>query len=133
MTQPGWFRSARTFQPFIIGMVAFLILTAPSAFSSPCKALKARPEAWVGGQVNAFVLAAHAWYERDSAERVYDRVIDRIEGTVTKCALRDDVRFRARYPEFLDFVDTLALARRPDHELGFTVPDETYFAETRQY
>ena len=133
MGQPGSFRSASAFRFLRMASIAFLISATPSAFGSPCEALRARPEVWVRGEVNALVLAAHAWYERDSAERVYDRVIDRIESTVTKCALRDDVRFRARYPEFLDFVNTLALARRPDHELGFTVPDETYFAETRQY
>ena len=112
---------------------AFLLVAFTASFASPCEELKARPEVWVKPQVNALVLAAYAWYERDSAEVGYDRVIDRIESTVTKCALSDDVRFRARYPEFLDFVNTLAFARRPDHEMGFTVTDETYFAETRHY
>src|SRR5882672_4324712 len=132
MSQHAFLVSARSFQFFRLAMVAFLISTA-SAFASPCDALKAKPDGWVGGQVNALVLAAHAWYERDSAERAYDRVIDQIERTVTKCALRNDAHFRNRYPEFLDFVTTLAIARRPDHELGFTVTDEMYFAETRQY
>ncbi|HMH44642.1 MAG TPA: hypothetical protein VK557_14225 [Pyrinomonadaceae bacterium] len=110
-----------------------MISSAPTAFGSPCDVLKAKPDVWIGGQVNALVLAAHAWFERDSAERAYDVVIDRIAGTVRKCALAEDKTLRDRYPEFLDLVTTLALARRPDHELGFTVTDETYFAETRQY
>jgi hypothetical protein len=113
--------------------VVGLLLVATSAMASPCDFIKAKPDDWARGQANALVLAAHAWFERDSAERAYDLVIDRIASTVKKCALVDDKNFRDRYPQFLDLVTTLALARRPDHELGFTVTDETYFAETRQY
>jgi len=132
MNRFRFLRLAPALQFFRLVIIA-LISAGPTAFGSPCDALRVKPDLWVGGQVNSLVLAAHAWYERDSAERVYDRVIDRIESTVLKCGLRDDARFRAGYPEFLDFVTTLALARRPDHELGFTVTDETYFAETRAY
>ena len=133
MNRFRFLRLAPALQFFRLVIIVFLISAGPTAFGSPCDALRVKPDLWVGGQVNSLVLAAHAWYERDSAERAYDRVIDRIESTVLKCGLRDDARFRARYPEFLDFVTTLALARRPDHELGFTVTDETYFAETRAY
>jgi hypothetical protein len=133
MIQPGFSRAARTFGFFKLAAVALLISATATAFGSPCDALKGKPDVWVDGQVNALVLAAHTWFERDSAERAYNLVIDRIANTVKKCALADDKNFRDRYPQFLDLVNTLALARRPDHELGFTVTDETYFAETRQY
>jgi hypothetical protein len=133
MSRLGFLRSASAFRIFVFAITAFLISASASAFGSPCDALTAKPDVWVGGQVNALVLAAQAWYGRDSAERGYDRVIDGIISTVTKCGLTKDPNLRDRYPEFLDFVTTLALARRPDHELGFTVTDETYFAETRPY
>jgi len=113
--------------------VVLLFLAASPVFASPCDQLKARPDAWAKREVNAVVFAAHAFYERDSAQRAYERVIDRISSVVTKCGLVNDVTFRSRYPEFLDFITTVALARRPDHELGFSVTDERYFAETRQY
>jgi len=122
-------RLRRSLRLAIVG----LLLAASSAGASPCDLIKAQPDTWVKGRVNALVLAAHAWYERDSAERAYDVVIDRIESAVKKCALTEDKAFHNRYPEFLDLITTLALARRPDHELGFTVTDQTYFAETRQY
>src|SRR5437879_3649318 len=80
----------------------FLLIPFSAIFAAPCEQLKAQPEVWVKPQVNALVLAAYAWYERDSAERAYDRVLDRIENIVTRCALTDDAQFRARYPEFLD-------------------------------
>jgi len=133
MIQPGFSRAARAFGFFKLATVALLISATATAFGSPCDSLKGKPDVWVDGQVNALVLAAHTWFERDSAERAYNLVIDRIASTVKKCALADDNNFRDRYPQFLDLVNTLALARRPDHELGFTVTDETYFAETRQY
>jgi len=50
-----------------------------------------------------------------------------------KCGLTRESDFAKRYPEFVQFVTTLALELDPDHELGFTVPDSVYFAETRQY
>ena len=121
------------FRRSLLLSIVGLLLAATSAIASQCDLIKAKPDNWANEQVNALVLAAHTWYERDSAERAYNLVIDRIASTVRKCALADDKNFRDRYPRFLDLVNTLALARRPDHELGFTVADATYFAETRQY
>jgi hypothetical protein len=113
--------------------VVLLFFAATPALAASCDPLKARPDAWVEREVNAVVSAAHSFYERDSAQRAYERAVDRISDMVVKCALANDGNFRSRYPEFLDFITTLALGRRPDHELGFTVTDERYFAETRQY
>jgi hypothetical protein len=113
--------------------VVLLFFVSSPALASPCDQLKARPDVWFKREVNAVVLAAHTFYERDNAQWAYERVIDRISGVVTKCSLANDVTLRSKYPEFLDFITTVALARRPDHELGFTVTDERYFAETRPY
>jgi len=114
-------------------VVVLLFCAASPILASPCEQLKARPDGWVKREVNIVVFAAHTFYERDSAQRAYERVVDRISGVITKCGLANDARFRSRYPEFLDFITTVALARRPDHELGFTVTDERYFAETRAF
>jgi hypothetical protein len=103
------------------------------AAAAPCDQIKAQPDAWVQRRVNQLVGAARAWYERDRAQRAYERVIDGIASEVDKCRLTQDANFGTRYPEFLGYVEMLALARQPDHELGFNVPDRVYFAETRQY
>ena len=118
---------------FSLTLALVFCFAGSPALASPCDQLKARPDDWVKREVNSVVFAAHSFYERDSAQRPYERIIDRIAGVITKCSLANNVTFRSRYPEFLDFITTVALARKPDHELGFTVTDERYFAETRQY
>jgi predicted RNase H-like HicB family nuclease len=50
-----------------------------------------------------------------------------------QCRLAEEKNFGASYPEFTGFVATVSLDRQPDHELGFTVPDSVYFADTRSY
>ena len=117
----------------IFKFATVLVFAASPTLASPCEQLKARPDGWVKREVNTLVSAAHIFYERDSAQRAYQRVIDQISGVITKCGLANDSTLRSKYPEFLDFITTLALQRRPDHELGFTITDERYFAETRPY
>jgi hypothetical protein len=119
---------------FFLGALTLCLLLAASRVSAaPCDQPRSQPDVWVQGRVNALVTAAHAWYEREKAQRVYERVLDGIAGVIDKCRLAQDANFRARYPEFLGYVTTLALARESDHELGFNVPDRVYFAETREY
>jgi hypothetical protein len=79
------------------------------------------------------VLAARRAYERDNAQSAYERVLDDIGRTMQQCRLTQEKNFMARYPEFAGFIATVSLDRQPDHELGFTVPDSVYFAETRAY
>jgi hypothetical protein len=79
------------------------------------------------------VSSARASYERDSAARAYERVIDSTVKVMARCGLAEDVQFSTEYPEFIGFIATLALERKPDHELGFSVPDKIYFEQTRQY
>jgi hypothetical protein len=109
------------------------MLPMAGAAAMRCDQIKAQPDIWAQQSVNALIVAVRAWYERDGAQLKYERTIDRIAGEVDKCRLAENVDLRGRYPEFLGYVAMLALARQPDHELGFNVPDRVYFAETRQY
>ncbi|MDQ6892104.1 MAG: hypothetical protein M3167_05430 [Acidobacteriota bacterium] len=79
------------------------------------------------------VLAARRAYESDNAQTAYERVLDGISRTLEQCRLMQEKDFTAKYPEFVGYITTLALERKPDHELGFNVPDRVYFAETRAY
>jgi hypothetical protein len=126
-------RFANAFWSAIAALVLCLVLPAVVTAATPCAQIKAQPDAWLRGRVNALVVAARAWYEREKAQPAYERTIDGIANEVEKCRLVQDTNFRARYPEFLGYITTLALARESDHELGFNVPDRVYFAETRQY
>ena len=98
-----------------------------------CDRIRAQPDVWVDAKVDALVRAAAAAYRSDRAQPVYERVLDGISGKLRQCKLASDGPFVNRYHEFVDYVITLALARQSDHELGFSVPDKQYFAETRQY
>jgi hypothetical protein len=100
---------------------------------APCDRIKSQRDNWVLGRVNALILAARAAYERDSAQAAYERQLDGITATMQQCGLTREDDFVKRYPEFVQFVTTLSLERQSDHELGFTVADKVYFAETRQY
>jgi hypothetical protein len=101
--------------------------------AAPCDQVKAQKDTWVLGRVNALILAARAAYERDSAQTAYERQLDSITATMRQCGLALEDDFVKRYPEFVQFVNTLSLERQSDHELGFTVADKVYFAETRQF
>jgi hypothetical protein len=113
--------------------VGCFLLVGNAAPASPCAQLKARPDAWVAKSVNALVLAARAAYESERALPAYERALDRITGTLQRCQLSEDNDFSGRYRAFVEYVETASLDRRPDHELGFLVTDEQYFAETRQF
>lgn len=121
----------------IIAVLCFLPVVPGKAgvAATPCEQIKSQSQRdnWVTGRVNALILAARAAYERDSAQTAYERILDGITTTMRQCGLTHDSDFVKRYPEFVEFVNTLALERQSDHELGFTVPDKVYFAETLQY
>jgi hypothetical protein len=118
------------------GIILFSFLSFSSnAPATPCASVKLHPDAWVAAKVDALVSAAHATYddETDAAEPAYDRIVGGIADTVERCGLSKDEGFKSRYPEFLDYVEMLALGQKPDHELGFVVPDKQYFEETRDF
>jgi hypothetical protein len=120
--------------PFLTLILTLGLLPAASSVSAaPCDQIKSQPDSWVRGSIDSLVLAARRAYERDNAQTAYERVLDGIGRTMQQCRLTQEQNFVARYPEFAGFIATVALDRQPDHELGFTVPDSVYFAETRAY
>jgi hypothetical protein len=114
-------------------LVFCLLLPGNTAGASPCARLKSQPDAWVTAKVNALVLAARSAYEKDESLPAYQRVLDEISNTLKRCELAQDEGFVDRYRKFVEYIDAASLDRRPDHELGFIVPDKQYFAETRRY
>ena len=60
-------------------------------------------------------------------------MLDGINRTLRRCKLSEDADFINRHREFVDYVATISLDRKPDHELGFNVPDKQYFDETRSF
>src|SRR5262245_58896750 len=113
--------------------VCCLLLCADAVVAAPCLALKQQPDAWVSSQVDSLMIAARRLFDDDEAAPAYTRVLDGIANTVNQCRLKEDQAFATRYPEFLKYITALALARRPDHELGFDVTDKQYFADTEKY
>ena len=113
-------------------IVACLLLVANAAYAARCEQLKARPDAWVATKVDALVKTARGAYESDNALPAYERVLDGIAGTIRQCNLSADRNFMSRFRSFVDYVEVASLDRQPDHELGFLVTDQKYFAETRQ-
>ena len=119
------------FRPIALVFSFWLVVSHLSA--APCGPTKSQRDAWVARSVNALVRTARAAYEDENAQRAHDRVLDKIVGTLKQCHLTDDKDFVSRYSEFVEYVKALSLARQKDHELGFEVSDQVYFAETREY
>jgi hypothetical protein len=110
-----------------------LLLTGNTSYASPCAILKSQPDAWVAAKVNALVKAAHMAYEKEDAEVNYGRVLGGIAATLQQCKPGQDESFISRYKEFVEYVEAASFNLKPDHELGFNVPDRQYFAETRPF
>ena len=115
--------------------IACLLVAANVAFASgaTCARVKSQPDTWAASRVDALVLAARRAYESDRAIPAYSRVLDGITGTIKRCKLSEDANFTTRYRTFLKYIEAAALDRHPNHELGFNVPDQQYFRETRQF
>lgn len=106
---------------------------APGRPALACARVRSHADEWVASSVDALVRAARAAYERDEAEPAYTRLLGRLAGTVERCGLARDEGFVQAHREFVEYVEAASPATLPDHELGFAVPDEQYFAETRAY
>ena len=117
--------------------LSFLVVVVLGASAStsalPCPRTLSQQDAWIGVKVDALIRSAHALYENEKAQTAYDRVVDDIGHTMTRCGLAEGSEFAVRYPEFVAYVQALSLARLDDHELGFNVSDKIYFAETQKY
>jgi len=116
-----------------IVLSSFLLLGPTTFAAPPCSSVRAQPDVWVNGRVDALVRAAQAAYEDDDAVPAYQRVLDGISATLTQCKLSEDANFANRYRNFVEYIRTISLDRQSDHELGFVVPDRQYFAETRTF
>lgn len=84
-------------------------------------------DVWVHQQVDALVRYARAAYEEDKTYPAYRSVLHAIADAVRNS---NDKSLVSRYPEFVDYVQAASLVMRPNHKLGFTVPDERYLKET---
>ncbi|MEP6921334.1 MAG: hypothetical protein ABI967_09425 [bacterium] len=109
------------------------LMLGESAQAAPCSRVKSDPDRWVSSKVNALILAARRAFESEDDFPAYERVLDGITSTMQTCKLDDDEKFVSRYRQFVDYVAVVSLDRSADHELGFSVPDKQYFAETSQY
>src|SRR5258708_2366573 len=114
-------------------IILFVVLTGGRAFAAPCASVKSQPDIWVATEIDLFVTAAHQAYDKDEAGPAYRRVLSEISNTIRRCNLAEDKTFLSRYRVFVEYMEALSIAQRPDHELGFMVPDKQYFEETRQY
>lgn len=114
-------------------VIGVLLLTANAAPAARCALVKAQPDTWIATQIDALVRTAGGAYQSDNALPAYERTLDRINNTIRQCRLSSDPNLTARYQTFFDYLEAASLDRQPDHELGFLVPDEQYFAETRQF
>ncbi|HVF66609.1 MAG TPA: hypothetical protein VM914_03030 [Pyrinomonadaceae bacterium] len=118
-------------------LLAVLLLTPATlceASAVPeCARAKAHADAWAASSVDALVRAAFAAYEDEDALPAYRRVLRRITNTLERCGLSRDESFVGRRREFVEYVAAASLDAMPDHELGFVVPDQQYFEETRDF
>jgi hypothetical protein len=83
--------------------------------------------------VTALVRAAHAAFDDERADARYQRVVTSIDRALSRCKLENNPEFISRYPEFVQYLKLLTLTLDENHELGFEVTDETYFAETNAF
>jgi len=113
----------------------FLLLTAGHSrvSAAPCPRTEATQNTWVGRSVDDLVRTAQLAYHSEYAREKHDKVVKGIAFTIGRCQLSKDREFARRYPEFQEYVRVLLLSTQPDRELGFEVPDQTYFAETGKY
>src|SRR5260370_1178363 len=102
-----------------VALSVALCLSISTSSAAPCTKTSAQRDTWVAHAVNELVRAARLAYENDDRREPYERVIDRIAATMNQCRLTDDRDFADRYPEFVEYVKLLSLARKDDHELGF--------------
>lgn len=113
-------------------IIALCMFVASTTNAAPCVRLKESTDAWVTARVDALVQAARKAYESDKALPAFQKVLDGIADTIRQCKLSEDNDFTSRYRTLIEYLQAASLDRQTDHELGFVVPDQQYFSETRQ-
>jgi hypothetical protein len=113
--------------------ITVTLLSVSNVSAKPCPETVSQQDAWALKRVNQFLLKARVAYEDEKAEKAYDRELERLSKALKQCRMVDDASFAERYPEFVEYVRVLSLEHRRGHELGFEVPDRTYFEETKAY
>jgi hypothetical protein len=121
--------------PLNVVACCLLLLAQPTFAKTPsrCSLIKSRADNWVTGRVDSLVTSARAAYESDDGLPAYHRVLDGIDRALRRCKLSEDADFSNSHREFVEYVATISLDRKSDHELGFNVPDKQYFDETRSF
>lgn len=115
---------------FCLGPLVFYLATVGNlAFATP----ESRSGVWVCKQVDLFVAAAHAAYQRPEAIPAYKKLLAEIVRTIEQHRLSGDEEFFGRYRQFVDYIEAASLDLKPDHKLGFNVTDKQYFEETQPY
>lgn len=118
---------------FRLFLFTLLLLLGNRASAKPCSEVRAKPDAWVLTAIDTLIPAALTVFQDDTKLPAYQKELDRITGTMRRCGLVRDPAFVARHRNFVDYLNAISLERQPGHELGFTVPDWQYFAETRRF
>jgi hypothetical protein len=112
-----------------LGLGVFLIVLGNVVFATS----ESESDAWVLEQVDRFVAAAHAAYERPGAVAAYRKLLADIAKTVEERRRSGDEEFLSRSRQFVDFIEAASHGLKSDHQLGFNVTDKQYFAETKPY
>ena len=110
-----------------------LTVFAVEVAGAECARTPPQQSAWAQRSIDTLIRAARAAYEDEKAEKAYTRSLRVIVNSIKQCKLAEDADFSSHYSEFLEYVRVLSLEQKHDHELGFEVPDEVYFAETQSF
>lgn len=113
--------------------ILWLCLGTASQAAVPCSQINQQKTAWVTQSVDSLVSAARAFFANEAAQKRYERVVNQIAGNIERCGLAHDRELAAQYAEFFEYLRLLSLGLDEDHELGFEVRDEVYFAETNKF
>jgi hypothetical protein len=110
-------------------LVFYLAIVGNLTFATP----ESKSDVWVDKQVDLFVVAAHAAYQRPKAIPAYEKLLAEIAKTIEQHRLSGDEEFFSQCRQFVDYIEAASLDLKPDHKLGFNVTDKEYFEETQPY
>ena len=114
-------------------ITAALLFSAHNIAARSCPTTISQQATWTNANIDLLIQSARTAYEKESGESSYKQTLNRIANTIKQCKLGEDEGFARRYSTFLEYIRVLSLEQQKDHELGFEVPDQVYFAETQSY